>query len=516
MGRILRDNAYGTIEEDAWRRDFTVNALYYDIRDFSVIDYVGGVEDLKRGVLRLIGEPMLRYREDPVRMLRAVRFAVKLGLRIDTASEQPLTELGGLLEQISPARLFDETLKLFHGGMALQTFEALRHYELFARLFPQADAALSHQHGGFPNTLVGQALANTDLRVAEDKPVTPAFLVAALLWDPTSSTTRNSCRAGWRSTMREPRADTVISQQVARLAIPRRFTQMTRESAPAATPRHPTPRRARKLFEHPRFRAAYDFLALRALAGEPLGERQWWTRFQAVEDAGREGVLETCAWNSPPAANPPSPASPVSALNDDERAAYIGLGSNLDDPAARPCPGQSRYLARYPPRAAFTPVSTHPWPAGAAGLRQCRGRRRTTSTHPVAGGLHALERAQGRVRDGALGATYHRPGSPRLRRCRIDHPDLNVRIRASPTVLSCCCPCWNRTGVACARPRHRARTLPAPRHLYPGGAHARRWLNRASPWHDRAPGIRHTRSDTARPAPNDHEFRPEIPPCRRT
>ncbi|HEB98384.1 MAG TPA: polynucleotide adenylyltransferase PcnB, partial [Thiotrichales bacterium] len=141
-GRILRDNVYGTIEEDAWRRDFTVNALYYDIEDFSVRDYVGGMEDLRAGVLRLIGDPEARYREDPVRMLRAVRFAVKLGFRIEPATEAPIESLAHLLFEIPPARLFEEVLKLFQGGMALETFEMLRHYDLFGKLFPLTEEVL--------------------------------------------------------------------------------------------------------------------------------------------------------------------------------------------------------------------------------------------------------------------------------------------------------------------------------------------------------------------------------------
>ncbi|MEQ8232074.1 MAG: polynucleotide adenylyltransferase PcnB [Gammaproteobacteria bacterium] len=293
-GRILRDNVYGDIDDDAWRRDFTINALYYDIRDFSVIDYCGGFEDLKRGVLRLIGDPELRYREDPVRMLRAVRFAVKLGFNIDAASERPLTTLGGLLEEISPARLFDESLKLFHGGCALQTFEALRHYDLFRRLFPQADAALAHQHAGFPATLVGRALENTDRRIQEGKSVTPAFLLAAILWDAVEEQ-REQLQANGASEhdAQAMAADTVISQQVARLAVPRRFTQVTREIwALQSRFSKPTPKRARKLLEHPRFRAAYDFLVLRAAAGEPLAESvDWWTRVQETDEGGREALL---------------------------------------------------------------------------------------------------------------------------------------------------------------------------------------------------------------------------------
>ncbi|MGE0486620.1 MAG: polynucleotide adenylyltransferase PcnB [Gammaproteobacteria bacterium] len=293
-GRILRDNVYGGIEDDAWRRDFTVNALFYDIADFSVIDYVGGVEDLKQGLLRLIGDAETRYREDPVRMLRAVRFAVKLGFRIDAVSERALFEHGGLLDQISPARLFDETLKLFHGGCALQTFEALRHYDLFARLFPAADATLAHLHGGFPATLIGHALENTDQRIAEGKPVTPAFLLAALLWDPLEDQRQHLLASGVAEhDALEAAADTVIAQQVARLAVPRRFTQMTREiwSLQERLLKR-TPKRVQRVFEHPRFRAAYDFLALRAAAGEPLDDDvAWWTDFQDADDGGREVLV---------------------------------------------------------------------------------------------------------------------------------------------------------------------------------------------------------------------------------
>ena len=293
-GRILRDNVYGTLDDDAWRRDFTVNALYYDIRDFSVIDYVGGVEDLQHGVMRLIGDPELRYREDPVRMLRAIRFAVKLGFRIDEASERPLTELGGLLEEIAPARLFDESLKLFHGGCALQTFEALRHYDIFRRLFPQADAALSHEHVGFPATLIARALANTDQRIQEGKSVTPAFLLAAILWDAYEEQRAQRLADGAsEQDAQAMAADSVISQQVARLAVPRRFTQMTREIWGLQNRfLNPTPKRARRLLEHPRFRAAYDFLALRAQAGEPLDDTvDWWTKLQEADADTRDGLL---------------------------------------------------------------------------------------------------------------------------------------------------------------------------------------------------------------------------------
>lgn len=293
-GRILRDNVYGTIEDDVWRRDFTVNALYYDIHDFSVIDFVGGVEDLKRGVLRLIGDPEQRYREDPVRMLRAVRFAVKLGFNIDPAAAAALPRLAALLDDISPARLFDEALKLFHGGCALQTFEALRHHHLFERLFPLTEIALEHEHEGFPATLVGRALANTDQRIADGKAVTPAFLLAALLWDAVEEARQDLEAKGTpEADAFAIAADNCIARQVSRLAVPRRFTQVTRDIwalQPKLTQR--TPKRVQRLIENPRFRAAYDFLKLRAEAGDAdMADADWWTRYQEVDDGAREGLL---------------------------------------------------------------------------------------------------------------------------------------------------------------------------------------------------------------------------------
>ena len=300
-GRILRDNAYGDIDDDVWRRDFTVNALYYDIHDFSVIDYVGGVEDLKNGVLKLIGDPVQRYREDPVRMLRAIRFAVKLGFKFDDRTSAPLVELGHLLEAISPARLFDEVLKLFHGGVALQTFEALRHYDLFSKLFPATEAELAHQQGGFPSTLVGRALANTDARIAEFKPVTPAFLIAAFLWDAVDNERSRLQATGVKaSDAMSLAADKLFSQQVARLAVPRRFTQVTREiwSMQLRLPKR-TPKRVHKLIEHPRFRAAYDFLKLRAESGEPVEDLvDWWTRYQEVNEIERDAMLDNLSERS--------------------------------------------------------------------------------------------------------------------------------------------------------------------------------------------------------------------------
>jgi poly(A) polymerase len=284
-GRIIRDNVYGTLDEDVWRRDFTVNALYYNIEDFTVIDHVGGMDDIKAGRIRLIGNPEERYIEDPVRMLRAVRFAVKLGFRIDPESEKPIFQLSSHLKEMPPARLFDECVKLFIGGVALQTFEQLRHYDLFHVLFPQTDKLLSQQEGGFPQTLLIQALKNTDIRVVEDKPVTPGFLVAALLWAPMMNLVREYERRGLSEVEAISLAsDVVISKQVSRTAMPRRYSQMAREVWELQIRlKNTRGNRPARLVKHPRFRAAYDFLLLRAEAeGEEQQLAKWWTDYLAA------------------------------------------------------------------------------------------------------------------------------------------------------------------------------------------------------------------------------------------
>ena len=292
-GRILRDNIYGQLEDDVWRRDFTVNALYYNIRDYTVVDYVGGIQDIQAGRLRLIGEPQHRYREDPVRLLRAVRFAVKLGLRIDTASEQPITEMAPLLEEIPVARLFEEVLKLFLGGYAAQTFAALRHHELLQWLFPQLEQSLAQADAASTDRLVMQALVNTDVRLAEGKPVTPAFLMAAFLWTPVRGRCEDYIRDGV-PTMEAMylAADAVLSKQVATLAIPRRLTKITREIW-SMQPRFErrTGKRAQRLAGHPRFRAAYDFLLLRREAGEDVHELcEWWAEYHAGAPQTRDST----------------------------------------------------------------------------------------------------------------------------------------------------------------------------------------------------------------------------------
>ncbi|HAS52229.1 MAG TPA: polynucleotide adenylyltransferase PcnB [Gammaproteobacteria bacterium] len=293
-GRILSDNVYGSIEEDAWRRDFTINALYYDIANFAVLDYVGGIADLEAGLIRLIGDPAQRYHEDPVRMLRAVRFAAKLGLRIDPATEAPLHHLGHLLAQIPPARLSDEVLKLFMGGSALQTFELLRHYRLFGWLFPATERCLSRQQQHYPKTLLVRALGDIDRRIADNLPVNPAFLFAALMWEPLREQQQHRQEQGLpdHEALQEA-IDDVVQAQIPHVALPRRCNTMREiwEMQPRLA--QITGKRPLRLVTHPRFRAAYDFLVLRAETDEGAAElAEWWTRFLRLDEAGRVAMTQ--------------------------------------------------------------------------------------------------------------------------------------------------------------------------------------------------------------------------------
>ncbi|KGI77902.1 polynucleotide adenylyltransferase PcnB [Oleiagrimonas soli] len=281
-GRIVRDNIWGSIEEDALRRDFRVNAMYYDIADFSVRDDVGGMQDLHDRVLHLIGDPETRYREDPVRMLRAARLAAKLDFDIDPSASAPFAELASLLGEAAPARLFDESLKLFMAGYALKSFRMLRRYGLLAPLFPATARALD---GGDDELLsmIEQGMANTDARVAEDKPVTPAFLFAVLLWGDVRAQAQALIDDGIAPALAWQRAaHRVIANQTQHVAIPRRFTHVM-EDIWTLQPRFAqrTRKRVFRLLEHPRFRAAYDFLLLRAGESDDIREQgQWWTTAQ--------------------------------------------------------------------------------------------------------------------------------------------------------------------------------------------------------------------------------------------
>jgi poly(A) polymerase len=291
-GRILRDNVYGTIDEDVWRRDFTCNALYYNIADFSVWDYVNGVRDVEARTLRLIGDPETRYREDPVRMLRAARFEAKLGFAIDPATAEPIAPLRELLGGVPPARLFDETLKLFLTGHGARSFEVLRRRGLLGALLPTVEGYFRTHPGSLVEQLLLQGLKQTDTRVLADKPVTPTFLFALLLYGPIAGLIESAPPARWHelATILEA-CDRATREAQARVAIPKRFSLGVREMF-ALQPRleHPRGRRALRLLEHPRFRAAYDLLLLRAqFALAPQDMADWWTRLQEVspEERGR-------------------------------------------------------------------------------------------------------------------------------------------------------------------------------------------------------------------------------------
>ena len=273
-GMILRDNLYGTIDEDAFRRDFTVNALYYDPTADVVLDYCGGMKDIASRTLRLIGDPKTRFREDPVRILRAIRFSAKLGLKLHRATEKAIEPMCEMLNAIPPARLFDEFTKLFLAGHGERAFELLCHHGLVEILFPLPE------HG---EAIAKLALASTDHRIRENKPVTPGFLIAAFLWqeyldylEPTST---------MASSQQEDPASTVIAAQQSTISIPRRHSWFVRDVwhlQPLLANR--TSRNVARVLAHRRFRAAYDFLMIRCATGDAPDELgDWWTKAQTVE-----------------------------------------------------------------------------------------------------------------------------------------------------------------------------------------------------------------------------------------
>jgi poly(A) polymerase len=284
-GRLLRDNVYGSIDQDVWRRDFTCNALYYSIEDFSIWDYVGGVEDIRARTIRLIGDPETRYREDPVRMLRAVRFEAKLGFSIHESARAPFAKLAALLEHIPPARLLDEFQKLFLAGFGQRSFDLLREHGLLEHLFPATAAHLAADPDGMALALIRAGLANTDRRVAEGRAVTPMFLFAVLLFGPVSAAAQKRFESGMQPAVAIADAvDEVVSAQNRRIGIPKRFSIPMRELL-ALQPRfhRREGRRALGFLAHPRFRAAYDFLLLRAGAGaEDPAIARWWTELLAL------------------------------------------------------------------------------------------------------------------------------------------------------------------------------------------------------------------------------------------
>ncbi|MBV6814566.1 polynucleotide adenylyltransferase PcnB [Xanthomonas campestris pv. passiflorae] len=290
-GRLVRDNVYGTIEDDAIRRDFTCNALYYAIEDFSVRDYCGGFEDVQARLMKLIGDPELRYQEDPVRMLRAVRLAAKLNFDIEAGTAEPIPRLAGLLSEAAPARLFEEILKLFLSGHGVASFEGLERYGLLGALFPESAAALKSNRSGALRAMVLEGLRNTDARVANDEPVSPAFLFALLLWPAFCRTLMGLQAQGVQPEDAQRRAaDRVTLHQLERVALPRRFSLPMQEIWLLQT-RFSSRQRKRvfRTLSHPRFRAAFDFLVLRQFASpDHAADVEFWR--EAQKSSGQELV----------------------------------------------------------------------------------------------------------------------------------------------------------------------------------------------------------------------------------
>jgi poly(A) polymerase len=284
-GLILRDNVWGSLEEDATRRDFTVNALYYDPVDEEIRDFVGGISDLSARRLKFIGDTRLRLREDPVRLLRAVRFRAKLGFELDPEIMEALPDCARRLREIPPARLFDEVCKFFESGFSSAIWQMLATTPLRAALFPSVPPE---------DPLVIAAMANTDARVAEDKPVTPGFLLAVLLWRDYAARLEagDTRRSGSEAAAAAASAALAMEHEI--ITIPRRFSQFVRDVW-HLQPRLEAlrPKSARLALEHPRFRAGYDFLVLRAATGEPVEEAAaWWTSLQTLGQEGRAEAIE--------------------------------------------------------------------------------------------------------------------------------------------------------------------------------------------------------------------------------
>lgn len=297
-GIILRDNVYGSIEEDALRRDFTFNALYYNIADFSIHDYCGGLEDIQNKQVRMIGNPQARYQEDPVRMLRAVRFAAKLGFQMEETTAAPIKDMARLLDHIPPARLFEEVLKLLGSGNGVTTFHLLREYHLFRYLFPEVDELLRSgwRTSQFdPEAFILRGLENTDQRIREGKSTAPYFLYAILLWPKVLFRQEEFQAQGLPATPAlHQAASLVLDNQVAHIAIPRRFSTPMREiwDMQYRLPKR-FGKRAFLLEQHQRFRASFDFLLIREASGEDLGGLgDWWSEFQDASDSRRRELIK--------------------------------------------------------------------------------------------------------------------------------------------------------------------------------------------------------------------------------
>ncbi|MEA3291335.1 MAG: polynucleotide adenylyltransferase PcnB [Pseudomonadota bacterium] len=294
-GRILSDNVYGDIEEDAARRDFTVNALYYDPVHEEVVDYLGGVRDSEAGLLRVIGDAERRFAEDPVRMLRVLRFRAKLGFDLEPDILDKIEHCAPLLEHVPPARMFDEVFKLFHHAHAVESWEELKQHGLLEHLLPQtADAINDPDSGEQAEQMIRLALESTDRRVREGKPVIPAFFFAVTLWRPFQKELREQLGKGLHGSEAVWKAgERVVRRQTSRIAIPKRVSVPAIEIWEMQQRlEQRRPRTVRRMLDKQRFRAAYDFLLMRSKAGEvPTELAQWWTRIQEVDEVERQRMI---------------------------------------------------------------------------------------------------------------------------------------------------------------------------------------------------------------------------------
>lgn len=288
-GMLLRDNVYGTIDEDAERRDFTVNAMYYNIGDYSIHDYAGGHEDLEDKLIRLLGDPETRYREDPVRMLRAIRFAVKLDFDIEEDTAAPIEEMATLLQDIPAARLYEESLKMLQSGHGLETYHLMREYNLFQQLFPTIAEFFTEEYDSPTEQMLDLVLDSTDQRIEEGKRINPAFMFAAMLWYPLQEKAKQLMETRKLSSYDAimEASNYILDDQVRTIAIPRRHTATIREiwQLQLRMPRR-NGKRAFRLMELNKFRAGFDFLEMRGEIeqGEVKELAKWWETFQ---NAGR-------------------------------------------------------------------------------------------------------------------------------------------------------------------------------------------------------------------------------------
>lgn len=295
-GMLLRDNVYGSIEEDVLRRDFTINSLYYSTADYSLRDYTCGLQDLQQGIIRLIGDPETRYREDPVRMLRAVRFAAKLDMTIEPKTAELIPQLAPLLASVAPARLFEEALKMLQTGNGYQTYLKMCQNQIFQPLFPLIAQNFTAQHDSNLERILLLVLKNTDARIQSGKRINPAFLFATMLWYPLMEHTQKLTQEGGLSYYDSfsLAMNDILDEQCRTLAIPKRITAVVRDiwQLQFRLPRREG-KKAWRLLEQVKFRAAYDLLELRAEIekGELVTLVGWWQEFQqASEERQREMV----------------------------------------------------------------------------------------------------------------------------------------------------------------------------------------------------------------------------------